>query len=146
MNRREQFIRDRQNFVARLGDLIELASALTDSELEIALARMADSLDHANKAASASTATLDALRFKGEVVHSYFSLRREGSAKVDQKSRRKMEREMAPGAHASNVLISKVVTFKLPPVPILDFETEYMNPVLKNVLMRVGGKGGISEK
>lgn len=77
----ESAVRDRHLFEDRLTQFLALAAAMTDRELEIALARLADRISASNDALSGDT------RFKGEVLHCYYSLRQSNAKKQNRLAR-----------------------------------------------------------
>jgi len=70
----EEAIRERHAFEDRLRRFLELVSWMDDRELEIALGRLADMLD------SDPNRQLQ-IRVRGEVLKTYFDLRRSGAKK-----------------------------------------------------------------
>lgn len=80
----ETAIRERHAFEDRVRIFLELASVMTDREIEIALARLVDMLNEDRNEASRTNISL-----KGELLKAYFDLRRQGS-----KPQRKIKRTL----------------------------------------------------
>ena len=69
----EQAVRERHAFEDRIRNFLNLASVMTDRELELALSRLADMLTHMGDQPH--------VRIRGEVVKQYLGLRRVGQRK-----------------------------------------------------------------
>ena len=103
----EETIRERHAFEDRVKTLLELVSIMTNREIEIALARLVDMLAAENNESKRSN-----IAAKGELLKSYYDLRRQGV-----KDQRSIKRQFAWRPHDPRFCLPnrKVGLFKKEP-------------------------------
>ena len=99
----EEAIRERHAFEDNVKRFLDLASAMSDRELEIALARLVDMLKGKKENAIQ-------IQVRGEILNFYFDLRRSGT-KTQKKLRRNAFLEEYPDN--SEWLISRAANFNV---------------------------------
>ena len=100
----EEIIRARHEFEDSVRAFLDLASAMSDRELEIALARLADMLREDRKHEAS-------IRVSGELLKLYFDLRTQG-AKVQHKRKRGF---FGKYEDDSDALVDEITTWELLP-------------------------------
>jgi hypothetical protein len=110
----EQSVRERQRFEEMLREFLSIACGMTNSELEITLARLADSLQAANSKP-------DSIRIKGRILNTYYQLRAAGLKQQSTRTRLILKINATVGTlwlgTFSEYLISKLAQYRLPEIP-----------------------------
>jgi len=103
----ERAVREKQVFERKVREFLSIASSMTNQELEIALARLADRLQ--------ATQGDEEFRSKGAILNIYYQLRVAGLKK--QSSLARAKRNIKMGVHIggfSEILISELAGYRLP--------------------------------
>ena len=102
----EQAVREQQAFEERLREFLSIASSMTNQELEIALARLADSLE-------SSKAHPESIRIKGTILNIYYQLRAAGLKKQSTLARVKHNLKAGYISGSSEMLITVLSSYPL---------------------------------
>lgn len=107
----EQAVRQQQAFEERLREFLSMASSMTNQELEIALAKLADLLQ-------TTKAQPESIRTKGAILNTYYQLRAAGLKKQSTLARIKWN--VKAGVYIGEFgefLILQLSSFRLPQLP-----------------------------
>ena len=107
----EQAVRQQQAFKERLREFLSMASSMTNQELEIALAKLADLLQ-------TTKAQPESIRTKGAILNTYYQLRAAGLKKQSTLARIKWN--VKAGVYIGEFgefLILQLSSFRLPQLP-----------------------------
>ena len=102
----EQAVREKQAFDERLREFLSIASSMTNQELEIALARLADSLQRTKDHP-------ESIRIKGTILNIYYQLRVAGLKKQSTLARIKHNLKAGYISGSSEVLITALSGYPL---------------------------------
>ncbi|MCX5869313.1 MAG: hypothetical protein NTY00_01505 [Deltaproteobacteria bacterium] len=108
----EQAIRAQHEFGKRLKEFLKLASSMSDKELEIALARLADMVTREKPDAE------PAVRFKGMVLNLYYRMRLSGGK--SQSTLARMRQNIRAGVYIGEFgeyLVNSISSYSFPPIP-----------------------------
>jgi hypothetical protein len=116
----EEAVRERHDFEKRLKQFLELAASMTDKELEIALARLADVVTWSKPKSP------DEAAFKGMILNLYYRMRISGAKSQSTKARKRLWTRIICLGDFGEHLINLASSYSFPPIP-MDYKAQSPN-------------------